>query len=192
MKPSGVIIKPEPLPLSSRVPRGRLMRCFTSMFTTAGATRATALTTVREYASSKTESSWPGAASTSVIVGDGASDSASFKRKSIGTAFSLVRDAIVIIQISDGQTSSQLHMVPDHTLLLECYSPLARQRELFYTGACEKRRRPLPFWMRSVLPGSCSTELLTNGRLSSSRFWRAERCVMLRYSARSGAFPKKC
>src|SRR6266496_4721166 len=40
MNPSGVIMKPEPLPLSSRVPRGRFMRCFTSMFTTAGPTRA--------------------------------------------------------------------------------------------------------------------------------------------------------
>src|SRR6266508_1210514 len=83
-------------------------------------------------------------------------------------------------------------MVPAYTHLVECYSPLARQRELFYTGACEKCLPPLPFWMRSVLPGWCSTELPTNGQLSLSRFWRAERCVMLRYSGRSEAFRKKC
>jgi hypothetical protein len=67
------------------------------MFTTAGATRATALTTVREYASSKVESSWPAAvASTSLLVGDEAPESASFKRKSVGTAFCFGRDAIVM------------------------------------------------------------------------------------------------
>jgi len=75
-----------------------------------------------------------------------------------------------MMEISDVQTSSQLHTVQEHTPLFERYSPLARQPELFYTGACEKHRRPLPFWMRSVLPGLCSTELLTNGPLSLSRF----------------------
>jgi hypothetical protein len=56
-------------------------------------------------------------------------------------------------------------MISGYTYLLDCYSPLARRAELFYTGVCQKRRPPLPFWMRSVLPGSCSTELLTNGQL---------------------------
>src|SRR6267143_3282315 len=73
------------------------MRCLTSIFTTAGDTRAAALTTVREYPSSKTESSWPAAAvSMPLLVADGTPESISFRRKSIGTAFSFVRDAIVI------------------------------------------------------------------------------------------------
>src|SRR5438094_1436981 len=54
MKPSGVITNPDPLPATSR---GRfLTRCSISMFTTAGATRATALTTEREYSSSNKSS----------------------------------------------------------------------------------------------------------------------------------------
>ena len=54
MKPSGVITNPDPLPATSRGPF--LTRCSISMFTTAGATRATALTTEREYSSSNKSS----------------------------------------------------------------------------------------------------------------------------------------
>src|SRR6266542_4075722 len=49
MKPSGVITNPEPFPAMSR--GWFLVRCWTSMFTTEGATRSTALTTAREYSS---------------------------------------------------------------------------------------------------------------------------------------------
>src|SRR4029077_4418416 len=121
-------------------------------------------------------------ASTSLVVADGAPGSVSFKRKPIETAFSFERESIVIMQISDCQTGSQLHMSSAYTYLRECYSLLARQRELFYTGQCQKWPPLLRFWMRSVIPGSCSTELLTNGQLSLSRFWRAKRCVMPRCS----------
>src|SRR5437773_1523665 len=53
MKPSGVITNPEPLPATSV---RFLTRCSISLFTTAGATRATALTTEREYSSSNKSS----------------------------------------------------------------------------------------------------------------------------------------
>src|SRR6266480_2380557 len=144
MNPSGVMIKPEPLPLSSRVPRWTLMRCLTSMFTTAGETRATALTTVREYASSKRESSWPATAVSKFLLACDRAESVSFKRKSIGAAFSFVRDAIVIYKFRTGQTISQLQMVSGYTFILERYSLLARQRELFYTEACERCPPTLP------------------------------------------------
>lgn len=70
-----------------------------------------------------------------------------------------------MFKISDFLTNSQLHRLPGYTLLVECYSLLARLLELFYKPLCKKGRRLLQFWMHSVRPGSCSIELLTNGRL---------------------------
>src|SRR5947208_2458927 len=167
MNPSGVIMKPEPFPLSSRVPRLTLMRCLTSMLTTAGATRATALTTLREYASSKAESSRAiVAASAYSFAGFApAPESVSFKRKSIDRAFSLRRDVIAMEEISDDQTRSQLHTSGVYTHFLERYSPLAPARPLFYIEACKRARLSLLCWTRSVRLGWCSTELLINGPL---------------------------
>src|SRR6266513_145521 len=82
-----------------------------------------------------------------------------------GQRFSFVRHAIVIYKFRTGQTISQLQMVSGYTFIVERYSLLARQRELFYTEACERCPPTLPFWMRSVHPASCSTELLINVRL---------------------------
>ena len=45
---TGVITNPDPFPLTSRSPRRGLTRCFSSLFKTAGAPRAPALTTVRD------------------------------------------------------------------------------------------------------------------------------------------------
>ena len=46
-------------------------------------------------------------------------------------------------------------MVTAHTLFLECYSPLARQRELFYTGAWRKASSA-----PSVLDAQCPSRLV--------------------------------
>src|SRR6184192_3129559 len=57
MKPSGAITNPETFPATS--PRRFWLRCWTSMFTTEGATRPTALTTAREYSSKSAASAAP-------------------------------------------------------------------------------------------------------------------------------------
>src|SRR5581483_998461 len=102
------------------------------MFTTAGETRATALTTVFEYASSNKESSDSGAAAESSLLAGGEEPGAvSLRRKSIETCSGFVTEFIVMLKISGFRTSSQLHMPSRHTLLLECYSLLARPLELF-------------------------------------------------------------
>src|SRR6266480_1943319 len=115
MNPSGVITKPEPFPLISRAPRGTLKRCLMSMLTTAGATRATALTTVREYSSSRAESSCAPKAFCALASSHGccaspvetprcgvrsaqrAEPTPRFNRKSGDAAFSFGRDVIVIM-----------------------------------------------------------------------------------------------
>jgi hypothetical protein len=86
------------------------------MFTTAGATRVTALTTVREYASSKAESSSAAVVASASPAGFvPAPGPPSFKRKSIRAAFSFESDAIVMNSISSNQTSSQLHVTSAYT-----------------------------------------------------------------------------
>jgi HxlR-like helix-turn-helix len=73
-------------------------------------------------------------------------------------------------------------MISDYTYLFECYSPLARRRDLFYTGACEKRPPLHPFWTRSVPPGSCeiggiSQKMLTQTLRSLERDGLVQRTV---------------
>src|SRR6266567_137248 len=123
MNPSGVIMKPEPFPLISRASRRTLTRCLMSMLTTAEATRATALTTVREYSSSRAESSrLPKAFRASASSPAGCAsppEFASFKRNFIDAVFSFERDAIVMTSNfeSDKPPVNYTCFLPIQTLL---------------------------------------------------------------------------
>ena len=97
MNPSGAITNPEPLPPISRAPCRLRRCCLMSMLTTEGATRSATLTTVREYSSSKAESSEAEAPGTG---GDPGAELASCKRRPSDGASSFGKVAVVINQIS--------------------------------------------------------------------------------------------
>src|SRR6266496_438494 len=116
MKPSGVMTNPEPFPA---MPSGLfLLRCWTSMFTTEGATRSTALTTAREYSSRSAVSAAPVAVSLREECSGWASLSKSSGRAA-GSKF-----VVVISKISIDQSIRQLQVDLIYTGHLECCSPV--------------------------------------------------------------------
>src|SRR5437763_4125535 len=123
MQPCGVITQPDPLPATSRGPF--LTRCSISMFTTAGATHATALTTEREYSSSNKSS-----AETSFLLvnpepfcGFGSPN----RLIAVGSSCSDTGKSFVISSSkrSTKLTRRQLQSFYCHTNRLDCYSLLA-------------------------------------------------------------------
>src|SRR6476660_3790365 len=189
MNPSGVITNPEPFPLSSRSPPRALTRCFTSILATAGAIRATALTTVREYASSSSESS----SCVSPRIGCEVPESVSWKRKSMPPLLFFGGAVMLMDLISDAENQQSTTRDPE---------PYAPSRMLpsslhllvgcFTQGPCQRPLQFPPCSIRAVPPGWYSTALLTNGLRSSFRFLQAARCVTPLFNARSAEFLRKC
>src|SRR6266516_4288565 len=122
MNPSRAITNPEPLPPISRAPCRLRRCCLMSMLTTEDATRSATLTTVREYSSSKAESSEAEAPGTG---GNSGAELASCKSRPSDGASSFGKVTVVTTKFHAAKTSSQLHVDLTCILYLESYSLLA-------------------------------------------------------------------